>query len=169
MLYLEEMLQLEKACFGKEAWTQASFTSIVQAFPQNKEENMVFLEEKSKKEIRFSQQSREEAESLYVLATLWIEEKCVAYGVFFCLFQSWECMRLATHPQWQNQSLAKFLFLQSATFFQMEELHLEVRASNEKAQKLYTALGFEKVGERKAYYENPKENAYLYARKGKIF
>lgn len=165
MLYLEEMLQLENACFGQEAWTHSSFTSIAQAFPQAKEE-MVYLKEKT---IRFFHLSRENAEGAYVFATLWLEEQCVAYAVFFVLFQSWECMRLATFPQWQNQGLAKLLFLQSALFFQMEELHLEVRASNEKAQKVYMALGFEKVGERKAYYENPKENAYLYTRNGRIF
>ena len=38
---------------------------------------------------------------------------------------------------------------------------LEVRASNDPAIALYTALGFEKVGERKNYYQNPTENALL--------
>ncbi len=38
---------------------------------------------------------------------------------------------------------------------------LEVRESNEKAKSLYSKFGFVKVGERKDYYSEPKENAIL--------
>ena len=38
---------------------------------------------------------------------------------------------------------------------------LEVRESNEKAKSLYSKFGFVKVGERKDYYSDPKENAIL--------
>ena len=38
---------------------------------------------------------------------------------------------------------------------------LEVRKSNTVAIKLYEKMGFELVGERKAFYENPKEDAIL--------
>ena len=38
---------------------------------------------------------------------------------------------------------------------------LEVRPSNIAAVKLYTSLGFNKVGERPSYYSNPVENAIL--------
>ncbi len=38
---------------------------------------------------------------------------------------------------------------------------LEVRESNINAQSLYSKFGFIKVGERKNYYSNPKENAIL--------
>ena len=39
---------------------------------------------------------------------------------------------------------------------------LEVRRSNEIAQKLYKSLGFEYVGLRKKYYENNGEDAFIY-------
>ena len=39
---------------------------------------------------------------------------------------------------------------------------LEVRRSNETAQKLYQSLGFEYVGVRKKYYEDNGEDAFLY-------
>ena len=39
---------------------------------------------------------------------------------------------------------------------------LEVRRSNEIAQKLYYSLGFEYVGLRKRYYENNGEDAFIY-------
>ena len=38
---------------------------------------------------------------------------------------------------------------------------LEVRESNEPARSLYSKFGFIKVGERKDYYSDPKENAVL--------
>lgn len=38
---------------------------------------------------------------------------------------------------------------------------LEVRESNINAQSLYSKFGFIKVGERRDYYSNPKENAIL--------
>ena len=39
---------------------------------------------------------------------------------------------------------------------------LEVRRSNERAQKLYQSLGFEYVGVRKRYYEDNGEDALIY-------
>lgn len=43
----------------------------------------------------------------------------------------------------------------------MDFVTLEVRRSNEAAKKLYSKMGFEEVGERKDFYENPRENAIL--------
>lgn len=41
-------------------------------------------------------------------------------------------------------------------------VHLEVRESNEAAQRLYASLGFRPVGRRKGYYGEPTEDAVLY-------
>lgn len=43
----------------------------------------------------------------------------------------------------------------------MEFVTLEVRRSNEPAKKLYSKMGFKEVGERKGFYENPREDAIL--------
>lgn len=40
-------------------------------------------------------------------------------------------------------------------------LTLEVRASNQNAQKLYAKLGFTQVGRRPNYYRNPREDALI--------
>ncbi|MCD8026352.1 MAG: ribosomal protein S18-alanine N-acetyltransferase [Clostridiales bacterium] len=40
-------------------------------------------------------------------------------------------------------------------------LTLEVRPSNQNAVSLYSKFGFIKVGERRDYYSNPRENALL--------
>lgn len=43
----------------------------------------------------------------------------------------------------------------------VESLTLEVRVSNKPAQALYRKYGFETVGERKNFYREPTENAYI--------
>lgn len=43
-------------------------------------------------------------------------------------------------------------------------IYLEVRKSNEKAQKLYEKVGFEIIGERKNFYTKPVEDAILMSR-----
>ncbi len=42
-----------------------------------------------------------------------------------------------------------------------QSLFLEVRTSNEAAQNLYKKFGFTVCGERKDFYRNPTENAYI--------
>jgi [ribosomal protein S18]-alanine N-acetyltransferase len=44
------------------------------------------------------------------------------------------------------------------------ELFLEVRESNEVAQRLYESMGFEAVGRRRAYYTEPVEDALVLRR-----
>ena len=39
---------------------------------------------------------------------------------------------------------------------------LEVRVSNERAQRLYQSVGFVKVGKRKRYYEDNGEDAFIF-------
>lgn len=48
-----------------------------------------------------------------------------------------------------------------------ERIFLEVRASNQVARALYEKHGFQPVGQRKNYYQNPVEDAILMAREGK--
>ena len=43
----------------------------------------------------------------------------------------------------------------------MDEVFLEVRESNRSAQALYLGHGFRPVGQRAAYYRNPKEDALV--------
>ena len=48
------------------------------------------------------------------------------------------------------------------------QLTLEVRASNTSAQKLYEKLGFVSVGKRPRYYQNPKEDALILRKEWEI-
>lgn len=73
---------------------------------------------------------------------------------------------VAVRPDCRRQGIADRLldvfcrFGQERLFF----LTLEVRPSNEAAVTLYKKNGFQEVGRRRDYYENPKEDALLLTR-----
>ena len=76
-----------------------------------------------------------------------------------------EITQLAVKKAYQGQGLANQLmgFLADRP----ERIFLEVRASNQVAKALYEKHGFQPVGQRKNYYQNPIEDAILMAREGK--
>ncbi|GHJ93144.1 ribosomal-protein-alanine acetyltransferase [Streptomyces sp. NE5-10] len=58
-------------------------------------------------------------------------------------------------PQWGTGLGARLLtdLLQHATAFECDEVLLEVRVDNTRAQKLYERFGFEPIGFRRGYYQ----------------
>lgn len=56
-------------------------------------------------------------------------------------------------------------FLNRAQQSNSEAVFLEVRESNSAARALYKRVGFSETGRRKSYYNNPLEDAILYAKK----
>ena len=75
-----------------------------------------------------------------------------------------DMMNIAVHPDFRRRGIAESLVNALVEDLQKQESHsltLEVRASNEAAQKLYEKLGFMQVGLRKNYYRNPKEDALI--------
>lgn len=76
---------------------------------------------------------------------------------------------LAIDPDYRRQGLAQVLLyalLVLARHRGMEWATLEVRVSNQAAISLYQRFGFETVGERPSYYQNPSENALILWRQG---
>ncbi len=72
---------------------------------------------------------------------------------------------IAVFPEYRNKGCGEKL-LSYLCFKSTEEesdfVTLEVRKSNVNAIKLYEKCGFEKEGERKNFYSNPTEDAYIY-------
>ena len=71
---------------------------------------------------------------------------------------------VAVRPEYQRLRLG--LELLQHTLVQAKQrgasvAHLEVRAGNQAAQRLYRRCGFQAVGRRKKYYRNPTEDALL--------
>ena len=71
---------------------------------------------------------------------------------------------IAVHPAWRGQGLGEALLnglLTRAVTLKAEYSVLEVRVSNRSAQSLYHKYGYEIVGDRKGYYRDNNEDAYL--------
>lgn len=75
-----------------------------------------------------------------------------------------ELETIAVTPERQRQGLGRLLFRALGAELKatgVDELLLEVRASNSSALAFYRALGFEKTGLRQGYYIDPIEDAVL--------
>lgn len=66
----------------------------------------------------------------------------------------WTIMNIATKPSAQRQGLAKQLvhYVQQQAGRLHRDIVLEVRVSNQPAQRLYQGCGFTQIGRRKDYY-----------------
>ncbi|MBR3838037.1 MAG: ribosomal protein S18-alanine N-acetyltransferase [Clostridia bacterium] len=76
-----------------------------------------------------------------------------------------ELLRIGVDPRFRRKGLGARLIRQFRLMAEnegAEVLFLEVRKSNTGAAALYEACGFVKTGERKGYYQSPKEDALLY-------
>lgn len=93
------------------------------------------------------------------------DKECVGYIHYQLLAQEGEILNLAIDPKAQGQNLGSLLIEAMWQKEEMQRCFLEVRLSNKKAQAVYQKQGFQKVGTRKNYYQNPKEDAILMERK----
>jgi ribosomal-protein-alanine N-acetyltransferase len=75
-----------------------------------------------------------------------------------------EVLNLAVSPEFRRRGVGEALLSAGLASFRrsrMEEVFLEVRESNTSARALYARHGFRPVGQRSAYYRNPKEDALV--------
>ena len=91
--------------------------------------------------------------------------KIYGYCIFMIAADEGEILRIGVDREMQNNGIGKKLLGFSLNEMKekgCESFFLEVRASNEKAIKLYEKVGFEKIGIRKNYYSDNNEDAILY-------
>lgn len=73
-----------------------------------------------------------------------------------------DVMNVAVSPALRRRGIARTLFAElERRLPEIDELFLEVRASNSGAIALYRTLGFEQVGRRPNYYLDPREDALI--------
>lgn len=91
--------------------------------------------------------------------------RAIAYaGVWFILDEG-HITNIAVHPDRRGMGygeMATRAMIQLAADSGMSVMTLEVRRSNEVAQKLYHKLGFIDVGYRKKYYENTEDALIMF-------
>jgi ribosomal-protein-alanine N-acetyltransferase len=100
-------------------------------------------------------------------ARCWVADEggqVAAALVFWRVLDEAHLATIAVHPAFRRRGVARLL-LQTAIDAAYAEgariYHLEVRAGNEAAQKLYIKFGFEVVGRRVRYYKDNGEDAVL--------
>ncbi len=87
----------------------------------------------------------------------------IAQGGFMLFGAEMHIVTIAVLPAWRGRSIGEWLLLALLALGREEGAHtatLEVRASNEIAQRLYSRAGFESVGYRRRYYPD-KEDARI--------
>lgn len=88
----------------------------------------------------------------------------VGYAVSWSVLDQCELGNVAVSRAWRGMGIGRTLVgdvLRRAAERRVREVFLEVRPSNPVAQRLYFSLGFEVVGRRRAYYQNPIEDALV--------
>lgn len=71
-----------------------------------------------------------------------------------------EVLNIAVAPEWRRHGVAKLLIERTLPGLP-GSVFLEVRASNVPALRLYESVGFQVAGERKDYYDHPRESAIV--------
>jgi ribosomal-protein-alanine N-acetyltransferase len=91
--------------------------------------------------------------------------RVAGYCVAWVVFEHLHIQNVAVHPEHRRQGLGRLLVLRALEEGRARGVAaalLEVRRSNEVAQKLYRKLGFLKAGTRRDYYSRPREDALLF-------
>lgn len=105
-----------------------------------------------------------ESPVVFYFGALDAESKLRAFVCASVIAPEAEILNIAVSQSHRRQGLAQSLLLYLSDFLKensVEDIFLEVRASNVPAQSLYRKFGFEVIGIRRKYYSAPTEDAVL--------
>ena len=88
----------------------------------------------------------------------------LGYVVCFCAADEAEICNIAADPDRRRQGIGALLLQTALDAHPEADFFLEVRVSNTAARALYEKHGFQELGIRPDYYENPRENAIIMKR-----
>lgn len=92
------------------------------------------------------------------------ENRIIGYIIFWQVNEQVQINNIAVHPDFRRMGVAESVLLQILDHVRKEGVlfvTLEVRPSNLAARSLYRKLGFEVLGIRENYYNNPQEHALI--------
>jgi [ribosomal protein S18]-alanine N-acetyltransferase len=110
----------------------------------------------------FEQELRANRLARYVVARA--GDRVVGFAGVWLMVDDAHVTTFGVHPDWRRQGIGRQLMLNVAELsvtIGARRMTLEVRASNEAAQALYHAFGFEIVGRRPRYYTDDGEDALV--------
>jgi ribosomal-protein-alanine N-acetyltransferase len=93
-------------------------------------------------------------------------EPVLGYAGLWLLGEDAHVATIAVHPEWRGQGLGELLLLsllEAGMERSADRATLEVRVSNQVAQRLYEKYGFQRVSRRRHYYADNNEDAYIMA------
>lgn len=91
-------------------------------------------------------------------------ERIVGFAGVWLMVDEAHVTTFGIHPDWRRQGIGRQLLLnlvELSVAIGARRMTLEVRASNEPAQALYRAFGFELTGRRPRYYTDDGEDALV--------
>jgi ribosomal-protein-alanine acetyltransferase len=91
----------------------------------------------------------------------------IGYAVLFVAADEAELANIAVIAEARGRGIGRRLLeaaLDNASAAGAGAIYLEVRASNTPAQRLYEQAGFVRIGERRGYYRDPDEDAWVMRR-----
>lgn len=100
----------------------------------------------------------------YIVIIAKDRDALLGYCVLLCTGEEADITNVCTAPSARGKGMATAMLtvlMEEGKNRGVAEYFLEVREGNVPARSLYTKLGFEEIGLRKNYYEEPKEHAVL--------
>jgi ribosomal-protein-alanine N-acetyltransferase len=93
----------------------------------------------------------------------YIEHRIVGYGGMWYIAGEAHISTIAVHPKVRGHGWGEILLagmVRRGILLEADEVALEVRVSNHRAQRLYAKYGFQTVDVKQRYYRNNGEDAY---------
>jgi ribosomal-protein-alanine N-acetyltransferase len=91
-------------------------------------------------------------------------DRVVGFAGFWMMVDEAHITTFSVHPEWRRQQIGRQLLLslvELSMTIGARRMTLEVRASNESAQRLYRSFGFDVTGQRPGYYTDDGEDALV--------
>ena len=132
---LEEVMEIEPIAFGSHHWSRDSFIN----------------ELLNPAGFYFAARERETG-------------RLIGYSGFWLIGEEAHITTLAVHPEHRRKRVGEQLLINDivkARQLQADWMTLEVRVSNESAQRLYSKYSFKSLGVRRNYYEDNSEDALV--------
>jgi len=96
--------------------------------------------------------------------TLLSNNEVIGYIFYSGVQEEMVIVNFAVKPEFQGRGLGEYLLTETMRIMNkngVQRFYLDVRMSNFKAHSLYKKVGFEEIGIRKKYYNNPDEDAIV--------